>query len=251
MQISIGTGPWSGAYFPVGEALAKVLNKHLLLAIVGLATAPFGCAGSASSPGSATTSRGVPRRQSSQDRRGQPCHGVSGPDPEPGFHEGETLRGDSGLDARHHQGRDVSGPEPGSPRSGDAHGVLAHRQTESAVIYRIVKTIILDQKILHYGRFTRPTQLVISTAGLLHTTRRMLASRPAASPTWRLSRQRRLPARRASTRFIFERARTWAGSVRGLSEVRPVRVMGGGQVDRRHVFLLNAFDHEDPHRFRR
>jgi hypothetical protein len=29
------------------------------------------------------------------------------------------------------------------------------------VIYRIVKTIILDQKILHYGRFTRPTQLVI------------------------------------------------------------------------------------------
>ena len=28
-QISIGTGPWSGGYFPVGEALAKLLNKHI------------------------------------------------------------------------------------------------------------------------------------------------------------------------------------------------------------------------------
>jgi TRAP-type uncharacterized transport system substrate-binding protein len=26
-RISIGTGPWSGAYFPVGEALAKILNS--------------------------------------------------------------------------------------------------------------------------------------------------------------------------------------------------------------------------------
>jgi uncharacterized protein len=70
MQISIGTGPWSGGYFPVGEALAKLLNKHLpgieavttpavgsahalelvhsgevSLAIVGLATAHFGVRG--------------------------------------------------------------------------------------------------------------------------------------------------------------------------------------------------------------
>jgi uncharacterized protein len=69
-QISIGTGPWSGAYFPVGEALAKILNKHIpgmeagttpavgsahalelvhsgevSLAIVGLATAHFGVRG--------------------------------------------------------------------------------------------------------------------------------------------------------------------------------------------------------------
>jgi hypothetical protein len=70
VQISIGTGPWSGAYFPVGQALAKVLNKHIpgmeavttpavgsahalelvhsgevSLAIVGLATAHFGVRG--------------------------------------------------------------------------------------------------------------------------------------------------------------------------------------------------------------
>jgi hypothetical protein len=70
MRISIGTGPWSGSYFPVGEALAKVLNKHIpgieavttpavgsahalelvhsgevSLAIVGLATAHFGVRG--------------------------------------------------------------------------------------------------------------------------------------------------------------------------------------------------------------
>jgi TRAP transporter TAXI family solute receptor len=70
MRISIGTGPWSGGYFPVGEALAKVLNKHIpgieavttpavgsahalelvhsgevSLAIVGLATAHFGVRG--------------------------------------------------------------------------------------------------------------------------------------------------------------------------------------------------------------
>jgi TRAP transporter TAXI family solute receptor len=70
MQISIGTGPWSGGYFPVGEALAKLLNKHIpgieavttpavgsahalelvhsgevSLAIVGLATAHFGVRG--------------------------------------------------------------------------------------------------------------------------------------------------------------------------------------------------------------
>jgi TRAP transporter TAXI family solute receptor len=69
-RISIGTGPWSGAFFPVGEALAKVLNKHIpgmeavttpavgsahalelvhsgevSLAIVGLATAHFGVRG--------------------------------------------------------------------------------------------------------------------------------------------------------------------------------------------------------------
>ena len=70
MQISIGTGPWSGGYFPVGEALAKLLNKHIpgmeavttpavgsahalelvnsgevSLAIIGLATAHFGVRG--------------------------------------------------------------------------------------------------------------------------------------------------------------------------------------------------------------
>ena len=28
-RVAIGTGPWSGVYFPVGEALAKVLNKHV------------------------------------------------------------------------------------------------------------------------------------------------------------------------------------------------------------------------------
>jgi len=69
-RISIGTGPWSGVYFPVGEALTKVLNKHIpgmeavptpavgsahalelvhsgevSLAIVGLATAHFGVRG--------------------------------------------------------------------------------------------------------------------------------------------------------------------------------------------------------------
>jgi uncharacterized protein len=69
-RISIGTGPWSGAFFPVGEALTKVLNKHIpgmeavttpavgsahalelvhsgevSLAIVGLATAHFGVRG--------------------------------------------------------------------------------------------------------------------------------------------------------------------------------------------------------------
>jgi uncharacterized protein len=69
-RVSIATGPWSGIYFPVGEALAKVLNKrisgmeavpipvagsaHALqlvhsgevsLAIVGLATAHFGVRG--------------------------------------------------------------------------------------------------------------------------------------------------------------------------------------------------------------
>lgn len=69
-RISIGTGPWSGAFFPVGEALAKVLNKHIpgmeavttpavgsahalelvhsgevSLAIIGLATAHFGVRG--------------------------------------------------------------------------------------------------------------------------------------------------------------------------------------------------------------
>jgi TRAP transporter TAXI family solute receptor len=69
-RVSIATGPWSGVYFPVGEALAKVLNKripgikvvttpavgsaHALelvhtgevsLAIVGLATAHFGVRG--------------------------------------------------------------------------------------------------------------------------------------------------------------------------------------------------------------
>jgi uncharacterized protein len=70
MKISIGTGPWSGGYFPVGEALAKLPNKHIpgmqavttpavgsahalelvhsgevSLAIVGLATAHFGLLG--------------------------------------------------------------------------------------------------------------------------------------------------------------------------------------------------------------
>jgi len=69
-RVAIGTGPWSGVYFPVGEALAKVLNKHIpeveavpmpmvgsahalelvhsgevSLAIVGLATAHFGVRG--------------------------------------------------------------------------------------------------------------------------------------------------------------------------------------------------------------
>src|SRR5438552_9118913 len=69
-RVAIGTGPWSGVYFPVGEALAKVLNKHVpeidavptptvgsahvlelvnsgevSLAIVGLATAHFGVRG--------------------------------------------------------------------------------------------------------------------------------------------------------------------------------------------------------------
>jgi len=69
-RISVGTGPWSGVYFPVGEALTKVLNKHIpgmeavptpavgsahalelvhsgevSLAIVGLATAHFGVRG--------------------------------------------------------------------------------------------------------------------------------------------------------------------------------------------------------------
>ncbi|HTO12581.1 MAG TPA: TAXI family TRAP transporter solute-binding subunit [Candidatus Binatia bacterium] len=69
-RVSIGTGPWSGTYFPVGEALAKTLNKHIpgmeasprpaagsahalelvdagevSLAIVGLATAHFGVRG--------------------------------------------------------------------------------------------------------------------------------------------------------------------------------------------------------------
>jgi TRAP-type uncharacterized transport system substrate-binding protein len=71
IRISIGTGPWSGGvYFPVGEAFAKILNKHIpwmeavptaavgsahalelvhsgevSLAIVGLATAHFGVRG--------------------------------------------------------------------------------------------------------------------------------------------------------------------------------------------------------------
>ena len=69
-RVSIATGPWSGIYFPVGEALAKILNKHIpgmeavptpavgsahalelvhsgevSLAIVGLATAHFGVRG--------------------------------------------------------------------------------------------------------------------------------------------------------------------------------------------------------------
>jgi TRAP transporter TAXI family solute receptor len=69
-RVTIGTGPWSGTYFPVGEALAKTLNKHIpgmdavprptvgsahalelldsgevSLAIVGLATAHFGVRG--------------------------------------------------------------------------------------------------------------------------------------------------------------------------------------------------------------
>ena len=69
-RIVIGTGPWSGTYFAVGEALAKTLNKHIAgmdavarpasgsahalelvdsgevsLAIVGLATAHFGIRG--------------------------------------------------------------------------------------------------------------------------------------------------------------------------------------------------------------
>jgi len=69
-RVSIGTGPWSGVAFPVGEALAKVLNKHIpgmeavstpvvgsahalelvhsgevSLALVGLATAHFGVRG--------------------------------------------------------------------------------------------------------------------------------------------------------------------------------------------------------------
>jgi uncharacterized protein len=69
-RVSIATGPWSGVYFPVGEALAKILNKHIpgmeavptpavgsahalelvhsgevSVAIVGLATAHFGVRG--------------------------------------------------------------------------------------------------------------------------------------------------------------------------------------------------------------
>src|SRR5438876_11892179 len=28
-RVAIGTGPWSGVYFPVGEPLAKGLNKHV------------------------------------------------------------------------------------------------------------------------------------------------------------------------------------------------------------------------------
>jgi len=69
-RVSIATGPWSGIYFPVGEALAKILNKHIpgmeavptpavgsahalelvhsgevSLALVGLATAHFGVRG--------------------------------------------------------------------------------------------------------------------------------------------------------------------------------------------------------------
>src|SRR3989442_4562925 len=69
-RVSIGTGPWSGVAFPVGEAVAKVLNKHIpgmeavstpvvgsahalelvhsgevSLALVGLATAHFGVRG--------------------------------------------------------------------------------------------------------------------------------------------------------------------------------------------------------------
>lgn len=69
-HVSIATGPWSGVYFPVGEALGKVLMKHISgmqvvtipavgsahalelvhsgeadLAIVGLATAHFGVRG--------------------------------------------------------------------------------------------------------------------------------------------------------------------------------------------------------------
>jgi len=69
-RVAIGTGPWSGTYFSVGEALAKTLNKHIpgieavprpavgsahalelvdsgevSLAIVGLATAHFGVRG--------------------------------------------------------------------------------------------------------------------------------------------------------------------------------------------------------------
>jgi hypothetical protein len=119
------------------------------------------------------------------------------------------------------------------------------------VIYRIVKTIILDQKILHYGRFTRPTQLVIyyGRAAAYNTPyvgvqTRGFANMAALATT-------AVASQASFDKIYFERARTWAGSVRGLSEVRPVRVMGGGQVDRRHVFLLNAFDHEDPHRFRR
>lgn len=69
-RISIATGPWSGVYYPVGEALAKLLGKRLpgvqavttpavgsahalelvhtgeaSLAIVGLATAHFGVRG--------------------------------------------------------------------------------------------------------------------------------------------------------------------------------------------------------------
>jgi TRAP transporter TAXI family solute receptor len=69
-RVSIATGPWSGVYFPVGEALAKVLTKRIpgvqavttpavgsahalelihsgeaTLGIVGLATAHFGVRG--------------------------------------------------------------------------------------------------------------------------------------------------------------------------------------------------------------
>ena len=28
VRISVGTGPWSGGYFRVGEVLAKGFNKH-------------------------------------------------------------------------------------------------------------------------------------------------------------------------------------------------------------------------------
>jgi len=28
-RVSIATGPWSGVYFPVGEALAKILTKPI------------------------------------------------------------------------------------------------------------------------------------------------------------------------------------------------------------------------------
>jgi TRAP transporter TAXI family solute receptor len=69
-RVTIGTGPWSGVYFPLGVALANLLNKHipgagvvsvpvvgsahalervhtgeLTVAIVGLATAHFGVRG--------------------------------------------------------------------------------------------------------------------------------------------------------------------------------------------------------------
>ena len=69
-RVPIGTGPWSGVYFPVGAALADILNKHLpevnavpepvagsahalelvhtgdlTIAIVGLAAAHFGVRG--------------------------------------------------------------------------------------------------------------------------------------------------------------------------------------------------------------
>jgi TRAP transporter TAXI family solute receptor len=42
-RVSIATGPWGGVYFPVGEALAKVLNKR----IAGMEAVPMPVAGSA------------------------------------------------------------------------------------------------------------------------------------------------------------------------------------------------------------